>query len=215
MVALNNSVRMIMLQFSFSNIKIVPPWISELETEHCGEREERKNCEGKGKMVISEIENCSLEKFVSDLKKAGYNLMDASYQKRLDPKDSQKRRVYHMVRFIFVRREYIDFSETKTFDEMLRDKIFKELQKICVQAMWRVRGFINPFFQNNQAVPKYSALSINMEAREPLTQSNGQPVVVWQKDDSNSRISDKPFPIKPSHYLYITDNTIQLSQFVI
>lgn len=208
MVALDNSVRMVMLQFSFSNSKIVPRWVWEKSFEKWGEWKERKNNEGTGETAIPPTKNCSLIKFLDELEIAGYKMVDALYQPRTDPKDNSRKRKYHMVRFIFVRREYLE--ELPEGFKNAQKNIHDELRKMCKEAMWRIRVFLNPFFQDNEEVPGHHALSINLELRTPLVQSDGQPVVVWQKDNQDNRIGDAPLPLKPDHYLHITENAIQL-----
>jgi len=199
---------MIMLQFSFSNFKIVPRWVWEKSFEKWEEWKERKDNEGTGKMLISPTENCSLVKFLNEIKTAGYEMVDALYQPRTDPKDNSRKRKYHMVRFIFARREYLEELPEEFKDA--RENIYNELQKMCEEAMWRVRAYLNPFFQNEEEIPEQHALSINLELRKPLIQPDGKPIVVWQKDNQDNRIGDAPLPLKPDHYLHITDNAIQL-----
>lgn len=203
------SVRLISFQFSFSNPRIVPHSLKQLERE--GEtlekRNERKEREGSGSMIIEPTENCSLVEFLDNLEEAGYEMVDAFYQSRVDPKDPCGRRMYHMMRFLFARREYVDLSDEF---KKVQDTIRAELREICAQAMWRVRVFRNPFFKKGEEIPGQHALSINLEARKPLFCPDGQPVTVWQKDEDGRRVGDKPIPIKPDHCLRIKDNAVQL-----
>jgi len=205
MIALD-SVRLVALQFSFSNPKGIPASVRRLDRETPEERNERKN-HSSGTMVIEPTENCSLIDFLDELKGAGYEMVDALYKKRIDPKDSRGRRTYHMVRFLFARREFVDLSEEF---KAVRDIISRELRSICEVVMWRVRVFLNPFYENGEEVIGHRAISVNLESRKPLFCPDGQPVTVWQKDEKGNRVGHAPLPIKPDCCLRVKDNTVQL-----
>ena len=207
MVTLDRTIRLVGLQFSFSNINVVPELLKELELESLEERNERKGRKSSGEMVITPTENSSLMEFLSDLEVAGYELVDAFYQPRVHPKNP--RIIYHMARFLFARREHADPSEEF---KGVRNAISAELLKICEQAMWRVRAYLNPFFTADEEVPGYHALSINLEGRKPVFLHDGQPVVVWQKDEEGNRVGDTPLPLRPDYHLRlrIDTNVIQL-----
>lgn len=208
MTTLNKSVRLVSLQFAFSNKNLFPSWAWRKIDKEWVKRQKCKHDKDAGEMIISPVQNCSLRNFVGQLENAGYKITDALYQLRPDLKDDSGRRKYCVARFIFVREE--DLKEiSREFKNALEENC-SFLQKMCEEAMWQVRVFLNPFFQDSKKILNQHALSINMTAREPLIQPNGQPVAVWQKDDSNSRIGDAPLPLKPNHYLHITNNTIQL-----
>lgn len=205
MVTLDGSVRLVGMQFSFSNINIVPESLKKRELESLEERNERKTREGSGEMVITLTENSSLAEFLNDLEVAGYELVDTFYQPRVHPKNP--RIIYHMMRFLFARHEYADPSEEF---KGVRNAISAELLKICEQAMWRVRAYLNPFFTDNEQIPGYHALSINLKGRKPLFLPDGQPVVVWQKDKEGNRVGDAPLSLRPDYHLRIDTNAIQL-----
>ena len=208
MVALNG-VRLVAFQFSFSNPNIVPHSLKQLERkgETLEEQNERKAREGSGSMIIKPTENCSLVQFLDNLKGAGYEMVDAFYQSRIDPKDPRGRRMYHMMRFLFVRHEDVDISDEF---KKVRNVIGAELREICTQALWRVRAFRNPFFKGGEEISGQRALSVNLEARKPLFYPDGQPITVWQKDEKGYRVGDKPQAIKPDYCLHIKDDAVQL-----
>jgi len=206
-VTLDSSVRLVALQFSFSNADAIPTSVKRLDRETPEERNERKN-HASGTPLIEPTENCSLVDFLDEIKSAGYEMVDALYKERIDPKDPRGRRMYHMVRFLFARREFVDLSEEF---KATRDIISRELRSICEVAMWRIRAFLNPFFEKGEEVIGYHAISINLESRKPLFRPDGQPVTVWQKDEKGNRVGDAPLPLKPDHYLCIKDNAVQLT----
>lgn len=209
MVALNKSVQLISLQFAFSNTNIFPPWACwAIRDEKWNRWKERKYHEGTGEIVISPVQNCSLKEFVGELERAGYKIADALCQLRPDQKDDTRKRKYCMARFIFVREEHLEELSPEFKNALEKNRDF--IQKMCEEANWRVRVFRNPFFRNGEQIPDQSAVSINLEARNPLIQPNGQPVLVWQKDGQGNRIGDMPLPLKPDHYLHIKDGAIQL-----
>lgn len=200
-----NSVRLIIMKFSFSNPGIVPPSVKRLEKETLKERDERKR-RSDGMLAISPIQNVGLAEFLNDLERAGYEIIDASYQPRLD----NNKRTFHVVRFVFCQKEHVKISdEFRT----RRDTISADLFKICLQAAWRVRAFINPFYgSDGEKVPGQTTISINLEARKPLLNSAGQPMMVWQKDRKGRRMGDCPIPLKPAYYLRLQENTIKFTK---
>lgn len=206
MVAVDSSVRLISLQFSFSNPNAIPQVVKQLDQETSDEREERKS-RSTGVMVIEPNEKCSLVKFLEELEIAGYEIVDAFCKERIKPNDPRGTVTYHMVRFLFARREFTELSEGL---EKVRETIRTELREMCRVAMWRVRAFSNPFYMNGEEVAEYRTLSINLESRVPFFLPDGQPVVVWPKDEGGERIGDVPLPIVPDYHLRIIDDTIRL-----
>lgn len=206
MVALNGSVRLVSLQFSFSNPDVIPATVKRQEREILEERVARKS-NSTGLLVIEPTEKCSLVEFFQELEEVGYEMVDGVYKERIDAKDPRKRRTYHMVRFVFARRDFVELSEE--FKEV-RDVIRAELQNICESAMWRVRMFSNPFYKNGEEVSGQRAMSINLEARQPRFYPNGQPVTVWQKNENGKRVGDAPLSLSADFSLRIVDGAVQL-----
>ena len=206
MVALNGTVRLVALQFSFSNPDTIPATVKCQERETPEERVERKS-HSSGVMVIEPTEKCSLVEFLGELEAAGYDMVDGFYKERIDAKDPGNKRTYHMVRFFFARREFAElFNEFRT----VRDNIRIELQNMCESALWRVRSFSNPFYRKGEGVFNQRAISINLEARQPLFRPDGQPVTVWQKDENGKRMGDAPLPIKADYCLRIVGDAVNL-----
>ena len=206
MIALNSSVRMVTLQFSFSNPDAVPQTVKRSEQETPDERNERKS-HSSGVMVIKPTERCSIAEFLGELEAAGYEIVDAFYKERINAKDPHRERVYHMVRFLFARRELVNLSDE--FKKM-RDNVRIALSEMCRVALWRVRVFSNPFYKNGEEILDQRAVIINLEARKPLFHPDGQPVIVWQKDKNGERVGDAPLPLKPDYYLRIVGDIAQL-----
>lgn len=206
MVVLNGSVRLVSMQFSFSNPEVIPGMVKRRGRETQEERVERKN-RASGIMVIEPTEKCSLAEFLGELEALGYEMVDGFYQERPDSKDPRGKRTYHMVRFLFARREFVELSDEF---KRVRDAIRAELRSICDSAMWRVRSFSNPFYKDGEEIPDHRAVSVNLEARQPLFRPDGQPVTMWQKDENGRRVGDAPLPIKADYCLRIMGDAVQL-----
>ncbi|MBI2035674.1 MAG: hypothetical protein HYT12_03245 [Candidatus Liptonbacteria bacterium] len=159
-------------------------------------------------MVIEPTEKCSLVEFLGELEASGYEMVYGFYKMRIDAKDPRGKRSYHMVRYLFARREFVELSDEF---KKVRDVIRAELRSICESAMWRVRAFLNPFYKNGEEIPGERAVSINLEARQPLFRPDGQPVTVWQKDENGERVGDAPLPLKAAYYLRIVGGAVQLA----
>lgn len=206
MISLNGSVRLVALQFSFSNPRAIPQAVRCSETETPDERNERKS-HSSGVLVIEPTNNCSLVEFLEKLEAVGYEMVDAFYKERIDAKDLRGKRRYHMVRFLFARHEFVDLSDEF---KKVRENIRTALSEMCRVAMWRVRVFSNPFYEDSEEIPNQHAVSINLESRQPLFRPDGQPVTVWQKGVDSKKIGDAPLPLKADHCLRIMDDAVQL-----
>lgn len=207
MVVLDRLVRLVCMQFSCSNPDVIPSSVRCLDRETPDERNNRKS-HSTGTPIIEPKENCSLVEFPGELKAAKYEMVDAIYQERIDANDPRGKRTYHTVRFLFARKEFVKIS-SKEFRK-LRKTIDGELRSICEAAMWRVRAFSNPFYKDGAEIVGQCALSINLEARNPLFRPDGQPVTVWQKDQDGNHIGDAPLPLKPKHHLRIDGGILRL-----
>ena len=140
-----SNARLVMLQFSFSNPGVIPAAVKKLENEAPEEWFARKARYGTSAYLIEPVENVSLSKLLAGVEQAGYQLTDAFYRPRLD----QKERTYHTARFVFCRPEHANpCPELAEKRELIRS----ELGKMCEQAAWRVRAYLNPFFQKGEEV---------------------------------------------------------------
>ena len=199
----DGSVHLVQLQFSFSNPGIIPVSVRRLKRETDEELTTRKS-RLSGIQIIEPTASCSIVEFPMELEKIGYEMVDAFYKERIETKT---KRTYHMVRFVFACREHVWISDDF---RNVRGAIRADLQNICMTAMWRVRAYSNPYYMDDEDSEE-RAISINMEAREPLYLPNGQPVVIWLKDENGSRLGNAPVPISPKYHLHISiDNVIEL-----
>jgi hypothetical protein len=201
---LGTSVRLVSLQFSFSNPDVVPECVKKLPRETQEEASARKTMPIPGQAIIQPTEDVSLVEIPGMLEKAGYELVDAFYKPRIDQKT---KKTYHMVRFVFAHHAHVSLSpEFKS----VRDRIRLALDGICTQAMWRTRSFLNPFYKDGERVEDQYAMSLNFEVRKPLFLPDGQPVVMWEKDAQGKRTGTAPVPLKARLNLVVEDQTIAL-----
>jgi hypothetical protein len=196
---LDSSVRQISVQFSFSNPRFVPTYVRRVPEEQGWQLETRKSTIG-GVQFIQPTLNCSILGFESEIESSGYELVDAFTQTRY-----KNDKPYEMVRFVFARREHVNISEEF---QAIRDDIRADLQKICKEAMWRVRAYNNPYLMDD-AESQERVLSINMEVREPLFEKD-QPRTIWPKDQNGQRTGEPKVPLKPDRQLVIADGSIML-----
>ena len=205
MVTLDKNVRMVMLQFSFSNPDVIP-----LSMRRKTQNEPLLfDCKTRldGVLVIKPTEKCSLVKFIGELEMSGYKIVNAFYRKRIDNKDPSSKRKYHIVRFFFARREFAEISDEFKKN---RNTVYAELRSMCENAMWQVKLFSNKFYKDDKEIHGQNALSINLGARQPLYYPDGQVVTVWKKDNDGKRIGEAPIPMKADYYLCADNNTIKL-----
>lgn len=199
-------VRVIGLTFNFSNKEVIPLSVRILKEETMAGMIKRKKRGGEA--AIQPTEKCSLVDFaICDLKEAGFELVDAHYQERRDYRDLSGKRTYHSVHFLFAHKDFVyrSFCFEKTCEYIVSD-----LRDMCCEALWRVRGFVNPYYQKGEIVPGQLAVSLNFEARQPLYLPDRTPVVVWKKNNRGERIGDAPQPIEPDWQLAIKDGDICL-----
>lgn len=198
------------MQYSFSNIDAVPLALRKLNckgSETGVESKDRKETPVNGKMFISPVEKCFIGEFPDSLIPHGYSLVDAFFQARVDAKDPTGRRKYYMVRFLFAQERFAEPSEEFL---RVRDLMLAALREMCASAYWRVRAFSNPVYINGLEIYGQRAMSINLEARQPLLQPDGKPVVEWEKDEAGRRVGTTPVPIKPNRRLCISNGVVDL-----
>ena len=212
MLTLNNSVRLISFQFSFSNRKLVPAIFQKIKkgTETVNMRKGRKGRKVSGKMLLPPTMNCFLGKIFNDLEDS-YALVNVFCQNRIDPKDPEAVNIYYAVRFTFARNE---FAEPSSDFIKMRRSFYQEFKIFVIHAMWRARAYLNPFFQNEKNLDGQFVLSINLEARTPLTYPDGNRVAVWKKDPKGKKIGDGPIPIKPDYFLRTKNNKLALLKVI-
>lgn len=183
-LSLDGSVEVVEIHFSFSNGNMVPASVTRWEEENpetTQELHERKHEYIKGEMIIPPTEKCDGRTLLSELEAAGFQMYDARHQLRIHPKQANVR--YHTVRFLFGRK----LTGSNKIFAIHRVDIRKDLQKLFDDAMWRLRAYRNPFFENGTVVTGKAATSLNFEARKPFGERERLPG------------SAESTPVKPAH----------------
>lgn len=188
MIVLDKSVRTVILQFSFSNPNVVPASVRCRRKRETPKEQSKRKSHPSGTLIIEPTMNCKMSSFFGELLEEGYELVDASFQERVHLKN--KKQVYYAVRFVFCRKEFA--KPTEEFKQKRDDICFNGLGRICNEALWRIRVYLNPFYENGEEIIGQKSVSINLEARSPLINKNGQPILRWTKDENGKRIGDQP-----------------------
>lgn len=198
--ALTSSVRKVTLQFSMSDGNQVPRWVMWIAPEKPSLRDSRKIVTPGEQFLFPDedatgrdVNDVSLVGVVEDLIAANYLLVEAIAQKRLHHKNAGQS--YAMVRYTFYRKEFalqsLEFLQHEA-------AIMRDLKEFLELALWRVRGFQNPYVDKDcNVLANTYAISINMEARNPLFIANdkSRPQVRWQTDAAGDRVGDAPLPL--------------------
>ncbi len=207
MFEIDRTVRMVVLQFSFSSNNIVPEGIREEPFERIYQQEKRRARGGTGKRVIDPVQNVSLKEIGRDLRGNGFELVDAFRQKRHHPDDHRGRRMYQVVRFSFAKEK---FERTSPDFQEKKGELLAYLGSMVVEAAWRVRVFLNPFFKDGEEMAGAHHLSINLEARHPLFDSEGKRRLVWRKDEAGRKLGNAKILLQPDHCLRIKEGVIEI-----
>lgn len=202
-IKLSSSVEIIIVQFSFKNREKVPSGLRQVSKETQTEREQRTCRPNKGIRIINPTEKTEIS-ILDGLEKAGYELVDAFFKPRIDPKDIEP---YQMVRFTFrskgTAKPSWEFKRKK-------DENRKEMESMCYFSLWRVRGFLNPYFQNEEVVAGKNMVSINLEALTPRYNKDGTPFIEWLRDAGGKKVGENANPITPNKKLIVEDNVLKL-----
>ena len=203
---LDESVRMLLMQFSFSNPEIVPACLLKRTAETVPEYIDRKTAPITGQQFIIKTWRTDIFQLSAyGLGLAKYVLV-GGFSQECPHKDSRQG-TYFSVRFLFAREEFA--RESSEF-EKVRDDVCFALDQICIEAYWRVRAYRNPFFEDRKLVEGAYAMSVNFEVREPRFGSNSDPIKVWPKDSVTGEKDKTGFkiPLPPENYLLVRDNAI-------
>lgn len=203
---LDKSVRLVGLQFSFSNRALIPTSVKRRSREMPEESRERKS-RADGFILIQPTPLCSLTGFVDDLYRAEFQLVDAFYQERLDHICKGGNKTYFTARYVFSRNEFATPSE---FFVGVREGVLVSLIDLAEKSFWRVRAFANPYFENGEVVLGQCVVNINMEVREPRFQNDGTHRVQWTRDVNGNKVGDAPVPFRAKADLMILGGSLGL-----
>lgn len=210
MNCLDEHVRLFTIQFSCNNPRALPVSLRVKPAETEEERILRESRPVTGVRFLGPKENCTLEEFLGELELAGYELVDASLQMRLDRKDARRQREYGVAQFVFARREFVRRDE---IDPLAIDSNRLELERMLQSAFWRVQVSCNPLFEGGEIVDGENTMCVNCDVRRPRVEPSGKPVTEWRKNAQGYRLeADGPVPIEADCELRIVDNCILLKE---
>ena len=197
--------RLIVVQFSFSNPKFVPPLVGAIVPETREESSERRE-RATGELVIEPTERIGIQEFPYELEREGYQMVDGFTQRRVGRPGSGKP-VYYTVRFVFAKREAATPSEAFLNK---RDGLRGEFRFLCRDSFWRVRAFRNPFFENDAPVDGEFTIALNFEVRVPRFAPDGSLLKEWEKDAEGNKLGDAAHVLEPKGYLRVQNGSVVL-----
>ena len=202
---MGGAVRLISLRFAFSNSKIIPECVREKISTRLPSSFLQEQPNVQGVMFLDPVEKVGCLPFLRDLKGRDYILVDSFYEakKRTHGKE------YFLVRFDFASLDYA-YTDDR-FDREQRPKLEKALYNLFRESMWRVRAFLNPFYEEGQILENQCAISINLEARYPLFDKFGQRCREWEKDEFGQPTGDAPVKVHPKLFLRIKKGDIKIA----
>lgn len=205
MVVLDRPVRKVVVQFSCSNHDFVLRELPNHGKETTTQFSHRTDRAHNGVLIAEPTVPC----WIGDLSpgiEGDYPIVDAFTEERIDQKDPQ--RTYHIIRFIGLRRELAGTWPLIGGHAHLEDNAMYMFERLTQSFLWHVRVYANPNDSTGEIV-----VSINCGARQPLWLPDGQPVVVWRKDENGKRIGERPLPLAehPHPRITVRDDTIAIA----
>lgn len=133
---LGRNIGKVVLQFFLDSANLIPTALLNEERLSLAPVERRPERILDGELVIDHQPNCSVRDFLIGLEEAGYQLIDAYWQKRF--KGSEP---YYVVRFSFLRKEGVRFSPRI---DLARTLFRPAFLKMATSANWKVWAYQNP-----------------------------------------------------------------------
>ncbi len=191
MPALEDSARIVALQFRFSNPNALPKYVKQLPEETRESQINRKS-NPTGAVVVESAANTSLAQLLLDLEYFGYEMINAVSFLRSELRDPAGKSKYSIVRYSFVPREHVRISdEFRT----LRVEAIGDLRGICEGALWAAEVYSNPFGLDEETLSVGQRMvSINLAGRRPI-------VPVWKRDGEGNRLGEAPALLQPDYSL--------------
>lgn len=188
---MHTAFRMIMLQFSFSNAEICPRYIPMVDGEATRQdARDRKQVprERLGMQIIQPTEKVAVAPFIVDLNKGGWVLARASRQRRMHLEKSE---FYYTTRFLFFHGEKARIDHTIVG---MQDLMLSALLRFSSESYWRVRGYNNPYVEENGMPTRERMLSINLEVPMLRVDRHGDWILGI---GSNARVAQPDYVLTP------------------
>jgi len=186
----------IMVQFSFSNVSLVPSCIEKLK--HIDTKESETSTSGtNGVQIIEPTERISAEHLIKDLSVAGYSLLWAY---SMEKPNSNGKKPFGIVRFIFSQKDTSIEEFQKT-----REQVLSSLDTFLHMAYWRIRCY------RNYSLEKGYFGSFNFDARVPRYDGENTDLPIRsRKRDLNGQQVGNPILVEPSGFLRVLKNEVTI-----
>jgi len=170
-------IQRVLIQFSCSNIKAIPAGLTVLESETVETAASRQglNVLNGSEPAIGPKESVDLLALGRDLLEQGFTPLGGFYQER---REKESDRTYHMVRFQWFRSGE---------DSPNKYQLLHALLHLIGEATWRVRVHQNE--SANEADGRW--ISINLEARVPLFDLQGDVILEHIRDEQKKPTGEK------------------------
>jgi hypothetical protein len=151
-----------------------------------------------GKLIFQDLPKCrpDLGGYLTD----GWSMINAfvKYNQLSGPASR------YVARFVFARSG----SNKKSVDEFVKrpravELAMKAMETLSAMALWQASLHKNPF-----AAPKgnFHGLEINFRGRIPLFEPDGEPVLVWSRNERGKPLKGQgKVPLEPSYFLQARD----------
>lgn len=155
-------VRLAVLTFHFTNQELIPqnvPWRIQNPPS--------KKSPTPGVQFIKKTQNVLGDAFARDLEASDFVLVDAW-------QDSQRKgsRWSYVLRFVFAPRASSSVSEEF---QLVADSCNALFGKLLQDALWQIKGFVNPFFSEGKEVKRLATVSLDFAMRTPKDNHQQKP----------------------------------------
>lgn len=193
------NVRMILVTFILPRSHYVPETVMSMEEETQDSLDQRRSKHVAGEVVIERTEKCTVQFFLEELGRAGFEMFRITHQFMADRRQK-------------IKIEFVPSGDGKQDrrSQSLRGIITKWLEGLCGEAFWATAVYLNPMIRKGKPDPADQMLSVVFDGRLPLFSLGGQPIVEWKKDGHGQRIGNGPVPTMADYRLEIVGDTIQL-----
>lgn len=161
---LNNKIRLIIISLRLPDVKSISLHIKEKDCKDTAEKLLAKKLQPKGQEFLSSENNVIVAPLIADLAEANYVLVDAFYQMRHNEFNK-----YALVRFTLVLKEFENSSEEFS---KIRPEVEASLLKLVNESSWRVKGHINPFYENGQEAEDVYSMALDLNSRQPMSKKS-------------------------------------------
>ncbi len=193
--------RLVAIKFSM-NADLIPRELGKLKQAEYSEVKFHHGPTGT-KLYEEPVPSCSVAELIEELEPQGYEFAGASYERRPDPNGGRK--IYHAACYFFYLR---DFATPSDEFKKKRYALRQELKGLSSDALWTMRrADDNPLYgPDGLPVDDEHTLEINLNGRQPLVDSNGQLLLVWQDKFKK----DTKVPLKAKNELRLIGGDLQI-----